>query len=102
MRWGFGHDKSVLDDLQKFDKHVEKLYQLVTPKPGKDWEDSKISGTDTSETGRKEILLFFYLYAVIEILAFFLDSNIIPSANVAYPVRLPCPSLLSPALHFDR
>lgn len=44
MKWGFGHDKTVLDDLQKFDKHVEKLYQLVDPKLGKDLEDSKISG----------------------------------------------------------
>ena len=38
-------------------------------------------------TGRKEIVLFFYLYAVIELLAFFLDSGIIPSAHVSYPVR---------------
>ena len=30
--------------------------------------------------------MFFYLYAVIELLAIFLDSNIIPTANVSYPV----------------
>jgi hypothetical protein len=30
---------------------------------------------------------FFYLYALIELLAIFLDSNVIPSANVSYPVR---------------
>ncbi|KAI0271672.1 chitin synthase export chaperone [Gloeopeniophorella convolvens] len=35
--------------------------------------------------GRKEIVLFFYLYAIIELLAFFLDSNIIPTANSSYP-----------------
>lgn len=36
--------------------------------------------------GRKEILMFFYLYAIIELLAIFLDSGIIPTANVSYPV----------------
>jgi Chitin synthase export chaperone len=36
--------------------------------------------------GRKEIVMFFYLYAIIELLAFFLDSNIIPTANTVYPV----------------
>jgi hypothetical protein len=30
--------------------------------------------------------MFFYLYAIIELLAFFLDSNIIPTANASYPV----------------
>ncbi|PCH33179.1 hypothetical protein WOLCODRAFT_134972 [Wolfiporia cocos MD-104 SS10] len=34
--------------------------------------------------GRKEILMFFYLYAIIELLALFLDSGVIPTANVAY------------------
>ena len=38
--------------------------------------------------GRKEILMFFYLYAIIELLAIFLDSGIIPTANVSYPVRI--------------
>lgn len=37
--------------------------------------------------GRKEIVMFFYLYALIELLAIFLDSNIIPTANAVYPVR---------------
>jgi len=36
--------------------------------------------------GRKEIVMFFILYAVIELLAIFLDSNIIPTANASYPV----------------
>ncbi|GBE78573.1 chitin synthase export chaperone [Sparassis latifolia] len=35
--------------------------------------------------GRKEILTFFYLYAIIELLALFLDSGIIPTANASYP-----------------
>ena len=40
--------------------------------------------------GRKEIVMFFWLYAIIELLAMFLDSGIIPTANDVYPVR-PCP-----------
>lgn len=39
-------------------------------------------------SGRKEIVMFFYLYAIIELLAFFLDSNIIPTANTSYPVSI--------------
>ncbi|KAH8923845.1 hypothetical protein BT69DRAFT_1261978 [Atractiella rhizophila] len=34
--------------------------------------------------GRKEIVLFFYLYAAIEILAAFLDSGIIPTSSPVY------------------
>jgi hypothetical protein len=30
--------------------------------------------------------MFFYLYAIIELIAFFLDSNIIPTSNTSYPV----------------
>lgn len=30
--------------------------------------------------------MFFWLYAIIELLAIFLDSGIIPTANVSYPV----------------
>jgi hypothetical protein len=36
--------------------------------------------------GRKEIVMFFWMYMVIELLAMFLDSGIIPTANVSYPV----------------
>jgi len=36
--------------------------------------------------GRKEIVMFFYLYMIIELLAIFLDSGIIPTANAVYPV----------------
>jgi len=31
--------------------------------------------------------MFFYMYAFIELLAFFLDSGVIPSAHDSYPVR---------------
>jgi hypothetical protein len=41
-----------------------------------------LSGT----AGRKEIVMFFYMYALIEALAIFLDSGIIPTANAVYPV----------------
>lgn len=34
--------------------------------------------------GRKEIVTFFWLYALIELLAMFLDSGIIPTDNVTY------------------
>lgn len=34
--------------------------------------------------GRKEIVLFFYLYAISEIIAIFLDSAIIPTYSAAY------------------
>ena len=40
----------------------------------------------TSFSGRKEIVTFFWLYAVIEVLAFILDSGLLPTANSAYPV----------------
>ena len=40
----------------------------------------------TTLAGRKEIVMFFWLYAIIELLAVFLDSGIIPTANVSYPV----------------
>jgi hypothetical protein len=30
--------------------------------------------------------MFFYLYAIIELLAIFLDSGIIPTASGVYPV----------------
>ena len=31
--------------------------------------------------------MFFYLYFIIELLAIFLDSGIIPTASDVYPVR---------------
>lgn len=36
--------------------------------------------------GRKEIMLFFYMYMWVELFAIFLDSSIIPTANKVYPV----------------
>jgi len=35
--------------------------------------------------GRKEIVMFFWMYLIIETLALFLDSGIIPTDNVSYP-----------------
>ena len=35
--------------------------------------------------------MFFYMYAFIEFFGMFLDTNIIPTANVVYPVRGPDP-----------
>lgn len=32
--------------------------------------------------------MFFWLYAIIELLAMFLDSGIIPTANASYPVSI--------------
>ena len=40
--------------------------------------------------GRKEIVLFFYMYMFVELLAIFLDSAIIPTANKVYPVSDAC------------
>ncbi|KAI3611904.1 chitin synthase export chaperone [Moniliophthora roreri] len=36
--------------------------------------------------GRKEIVTFFWLYMAIQLLAIFLDSGIIPTANNVYPI----------------
>ncbi|KAA1121796.1 Chitin synthase, class 7 [Puccinia graminis f. sp. tritici] len=47
--------------------------------------------------GRKEIVHFFYFYAVVTLSSFFLDSGIIPSSSKVYPVCLtPFPFLSSP------
>jgi hypothetical protein len=32
--------------------------------------------------------MFFWMYALIELLAMFLDSGVIPTSNQAYPVRI--------------
>ena len=42
--------------------------------------------------GRKEILIFFYMYFGEEILAIFLDSAIIPTSSPVYPVCSPSPT----------
>lgn len=36
--------------------------------------------------GRKEIVTFFYMYFVVELLSIFLDSGIIPSSSNVYAV----------------
>lgn len=53
--------------------------------------------------GRKEIVTFFYLYAIIEALAIFLDSGIIPTASSVYPVRTQEFFALNPSaeIHFQ-
>lgn len=38
--------------------------------------------------GRKEIVMFFYIYMFASLLAFFLDSTVIPTSNDVYAVRL--------------
>lgn len=38
--------------------------------------------------GRKEMVFFFYLYAVFELLGIFLDTAIIPFSSPVYPVSL--------------
>lgn len=35
--------------------------------------------------GRKEIVLFFYIYMFVELLAIFLDSTVIPTSHIVYP-----------------
>lgn len=36
--------------------------------------------------GRKEIVMFFYIYMFISLLAFFLDSTVIPTSHEVYQV----------------
>lgn len=36
--------------------------------------------------GRKEMVFFFYLYAILELLGIFLDTAIIPFSSPVYPV----------------
>ncbi|KAB5593459.1 Chitin synthase export chaperone [Ceratobasidium theobromae] len=45
----------------------------------------EINNTLIFQPGRKEIVHFFYMYMIIELLAFFLDSAIIPTASNVYP-----------------
>ena len=42
--------------------------------------------TKYTAVGRKEIIVFFYLYGAVELLAIFLDSGIIPTSSNTYPV----------------
>ena len=46
--------------------------------------------------------MFFYLYAIIELLAIFLDSNVIPTANVSYPVSRRINPIYCPISHLIR
>lgn len=38
--------------------------------------------------GRKEMVFFFYLYALLELLGIFLDTAIIPFSSPVYPVSV--------------
>lgn len=66
--------------------HIRSKYTAVGASNFMDGLDVAATHCGTC-TGRKEIVTFFYLYAFIELLAFFLDSGVIPSAHVSYPVR---------------
>lgn len=47
--------------------------------------------------GRKEILIFFYLYALLQFLAMFLDTGIIPTSSGVYAVsQTSCVQTLDP------
>lgn len=64
--------------------HIRSKYTAV----GKYWSGTLLLclAYDPLAPGRKEIVLFFYIYAISEILAIFLDSAIIPTYSAVYPV----------------
>jgi hypothetical protein len=91
-RFGFGLYSNVFRAYRRspHDNNHDLAYQeqiyrcrCVSPADGPDVASTHFG----AYTGRKEIVMFFYMYAFIELLAFFLDSGVIPSAHVSYPVR---------------
>lgn len=66
--------------------HIRSKYTAVGASPSTNGLSVVLAHRE-AYTGRKEIVLFFYFYAIIEVLAFFMDSGIIPSAHVSYAVR---------------
>jgi hypothetical protein len=66
--------------------HVRSKYTAV----GKCCPASTVVRSEDAAPGRKEIVMFFWLYAIIEFLVLFLDSGIIPTADKSYPVSAPC------------
>ena len=68
--------------------HIRSKYTAVGASSCADGLDVTATHRE-AYTGRKEIVMFFYMYAFIELLAFFLDSGVIPSAHASYPVRDP-------------
>jgi len=62
--------------------HIRSKYTAV----GKSFLLSDVWRKLTVSPGRKEIVMFFYLYAIVEFLAIFLDSGVIPTASSIYPV----------------
>jgi hypothetical protein len=66
--------------------HIRSKYTAVGASRSTDRKNVAATHREAC-TGRKEIVMFFYMYAFIELLAFFMDSGVIPSAHVSYPVR---------------
>lgn len=67
--------------------HIRSKYTAVGTSRSTTNSLNVVATDPEAYTGRKEIVTFFYLYAVIEILAFFMDSGVIPSAHASYAVR---------------
>jgi len=44
--------------------------------------------TKYTAVGRKEMVIFFYLYMIVVLLDMLLVTGIIPAASVVYPVRI--------------
>lgn len=64
--------------------HIRSKYTAVG-----EWllyQSSPFSVLIDCSSGRKEIIMFFYMYAIVELLAIFLDSGIIPTSSPTYPV----------------
>ena len=69
--------------------HIRSKYTAVGASCSADGQNATVTYHE-AYIGRKEIVMFFYMYAFIELLAFFMDSGVIPSAHASYPVRDPC------------
>lgn len=63
--------------------HIRSKYTAVGESAALVWSSRRLTPNDV---GRKEIVTFFWMYALIELLAMFLDSGIIPTDNVTYTV----------------
>lgn len=76
------HSHDWYHDLSRAVKVHSSWYVTSVPYP------RSVTSTDIS-VGRKEIVMFFYMFALVELLAIFLDSGIIPTASNVYPVGGP-------------
>lgn len=77
--------------------HIRSKYTAVGESAALVWSSRWLTPNDI---GRKEIVTFFWMYALIELLAMFLDSGIIPTDNVTYTVCCSPFFLLSMSLPF--